>query len=385
MKLHKFSAKNMTLAMADIFEELGPEAMIYHTRNFPGGVEVVAGLQAEKQLVEPAIHAPAAIDMSVMDRLATQLQNIDAQMKQLALQVHQSGSQDRDFSASPQEKYKQNMLAYHLDRMHVVGKFADILAQEFLAKDFQPEHFEARHLEAAMIKHIKTESKEFIENKNIIALIGPTGIGKTTTIAKLAKRYISRYGAKSLGLITADYNDIAKKNHLSYYSQLLDVDLEYANDEIELDSALKMFQDKRLILIDTYGSSQRDNANMANLLNFIESQGDRISTYLTLPCNVQESILDEISRAFQTVNLKGCILTKQDESISIAPAVSMSVSYRMPIAYVCTGQNINTDIEKAEPHRILTQIMTESVLRKQSAEQHLFRNMNRIQEFRLGA
>jgi flagellar biosynthesis protein FlhF len=261
------------------------------------------------------------------------------------------------------------------------GKFCQKFVNHYLKSGDLIDHINDENIKSALVKYIEFSEAEFIDERNICALIGPTGVGKTTTIAKLAKRYISRYGEKSLGFITTDYSDLVGKNQLVYYSKLLNVDLEYVNDPKDLEMILGYMKKKKLILIDTHGVSQRDNSNLQPLLELLESQGDKISSYITLPCNVQEPILDEIARAFSSTTLSGCILTKQDESISMAPVLSVSMNYKLNIAYICNGQDINTDIECANPDKILHHIINESTDMKNFTEENLFKNIKRLTNY----
>jgi flagellar biosynthesis protein FlhF len=400
MKLLRFTAINMQKAMKDIYEKLGPDALIYTSRELAGGsVEVVAGLPADQQaeadskkaermespifeddsaqLSAAKASSESAMNTAVIERLNSQLQMMDENIKKISSQMA-NHSMAAAHQFDNQESIQRSVLHYHLNRLGMTGQFANRFVNDFMTLGVSTDSITDATLENKLLEYIETEEKELIDQRNICALIGPTGIGKTTTIAKLAKRYISRYGAKSLGLITTDYNDVARKNHLRYYATSYDIDMEYANTESELAGALHALRDKKVILIDTHGASQRDHVNVAKMLTFLESQGEKVSTYMTLPCNVQEQILDEVARAFISTHLRGCILTKQDESISIAHAVSISMNYKMPIAYICTGQNINTDIEKADPKKIIRQIMTESASMKKTAEANLFQNVDRV-------
>jgi flagellar biosynthesis GTPase FlhF len=136
-------------------------------------------------------------------------------------------------------------------------------------------------------------------------------------------------------------------------------------------------KNKNLTLIDTYGIGQRDTLRIEKLLDMLERQENTISSYLVLPCNVQEPILNEIAHAFNTPSLQGYILTKQDESINIAAALSISIMHAMAIAYICNGQNTSNDIQKANSDTILQFITNNNRYNKITLDNRL-KNSNRI-------
>jgi flagellar biosynthesis protein FlhF len=385
MKPQRFNGATIQKVLTKIHEELGTEALIYSTQTLPGGdIEVLAGLPVV--ITEPEIFPSVEIapldnvitpEHLIIENLNAQLRVMDEKIKQMTVQLNKPFM---DVSlTSNDEIIKNNNVMYYLRKLGFRGDFCQQFTREYLAsRRGSFTILNEEDIENALLNYLKVPDEEVIDKQNIITLVGPTGVGKTTTIAKLAKRYIAKYGSRSVGLITTDYCDIASKNQLSYYSHVLNIPLEYANNPQELTLALHELRDKDFILIDTYGVSQRDNDNLNELRSFLESHGNKITTYITLPCNVQEPILDEIARGFRTTNFGGCILTKQDESISMAPALSICMLYNMPVAYFCMGQNIFTDIHKASAGILLHQIIRDSIITKDSAEIDLFQNVQRV-------
>lgn len=429
MKLHRFIATTTQKAMLKISQELGPEALIYSTRSIDGGVEIVAGLPhyfeaedkrpsdtrpfveqnqvAKKQLVEALttnkqseqkgslrfefddfefpVHEnqnrlEKESDHSI-DKLQEKVRLIDERMKQLSLHVDDRFS-DNLIITDDNHAITRNHLSYYLGKLGFRGAFCLKFINDYLWANQSYGFVDEDDVNSEILAQILTEQNEFIDQKNIIALVGPTGVGKTTTIAKLAKRYAARYGTESIGLITTDYQDTTVKNQLIYYSNTFNIDLEFANNSTELTYALKALKKKKLILIDTHGVGQRDVGRASELIDMLESQAEVISTYLTLPCNVQEPILDQIVRVFQSSTVRGCILTKKDESISIAPAVGTSINYNLPIAYVCDGQDITRDIHFASKDSILFDILSEVEItkNKQSKKNVRFNHQNAINQ-----
>lgn len=363
MKLHRFTASTNQKAIAMIHEALGPDALIYSTRSVPNGIEIVAGLPTQfdehYESEASSLHFlpnNKPTDINLFEKLNTQLQVIKDSMQHLTNRVDKKLHDDFTM-VDDEETIKRNMLNYHLNKWGFRGKFSQQYINQYFKLRDPSEPVEISDIETDLLNAIQTTDIDIIDGKHICALIGPTGIGKTTTILKLAKRYLSKYSADTLGIITTDYHDISGKNLLLHYQNLYNIDLEYADSIDELALVLKSMKNKNLVLIDTNGSSQRDTKNVTKLVELMESQGSKISPYIVLPGNVQEPVLDEIARAFRTSNLSGCIITKQDECINIASALSVAMYYKMKIAYVCNGQDINTDIECANKEKILYQVL----------------------------
>lgn len=377
MKLQRFIAANIQKAMDKIHTAFGPDALIYSTRSVEGGIEILASHPQENEIQDEI--SEHNVEPTAIEKLNSRLQMIDANLQNLSKYINSRSIYDFHL-VDDEQAIKRNLLYYYLNKLGFRGKFCQKFINNYLKSKKFSDNINEENIKTMLVKHVKFSEKEFIDERNICALLGPTGAGKTTTIAKLAKRFINRYGESALGLITTDYSDLIGKNQLVYYSKLFGVDLEYVNDQQDLAMVLNYMKKKKLVLIDTHGVSQRDDSSVEPLRSLIESQGDRLSSYIVLPCNVQEQILDEIARSFSNTTLNGCILTKQDESISMAPALSVSMNYKMPIAYVCNGQDINEDIESASPEKMLNQIVNESTDMKNMTEEHLVKNMKRVME-----
>lgn len=382
MKLQRFIAENIQRAIDKIQATLGPDAMIHSTRSIDNGIEILASngsMDAEELNSEMGdfIAKESGIQKGMIEQLSQHLQLIDNNLQRLSQYISTRSSYD--FHLIDDElSIKKNLLFYHLNKIGFRGRFCQKFVDQYLKLKHLTDHINEETIKNTLITQIKSSQSEFVDDIKICALIGPTGVGKTTTIAKLAKRYISRYGEQGLGFITTDYSDLVGKNQLVYYSRLFNVDLEYVNDAKDLEMVLAYMKKKKLILIDTHGVSQRDSTTVHLLLELLESQGDKISSYITLPCNVQEPILDEIARAFNSTTLKGCILTKQDESISMAPSLSVAMNYDLEVNYICDGQDISTGIKSPNPNTMIHHIINESEEMKSFTEKNLVKNIERV-------
>lgn len=187
---------------------------------------------------------------------------------------------------------------------------------------------------------------DIVERGGIIALVGPTGVGKTTTVAKLAARAVLKFGASKVALLTTDSYRIGAHEQLRIYGRILNIPVHAVKDEAELELTLADLRRSHLVLIDTVGMSQRDR-RIAEQIEFLCGRGNRVSRQLLLPATAQGITLDDIVRAYRGAGMDGCILTKIDEAISLAPAIDCLIRYGLDLHYVTNGQRVPEDLHLA--------------------------------------
>lgn len=199
-------------------------------------------------------------------------------------------------------------------------------------------------LRAAVSRRLRTLPAEadFVDQGGIYALVGPTGVGKTTTTAKLAARCVVRYGAERLALLTTDGYRIGAHEQLRIYGRILGVPVFVVRDGEDLRRTLADLRDKHMVLIDTVGMSQRDRmvAEQAAML----TRSGRVNRLLLLNAGSRGDTLDDVVRAYAGEDLAGCILTKVDEAASLAPALDCVVRHGLTLAYVANGQRVPEDL-----------------------------------------
>lgn len=203
---------------------------------------------------------------------------------------------------------------------------------------------------------VQVTDDDILTQGGIVALVGPTGVGKTTTVAKLAAHYALRHGSRHVALVTTDNYRIGAHEHLKSYGRILNVPVRVAADRAELQQILAELSDRRLILIDTAGMGQRDvrlSAQFA-VLNGSGGRMPRIKTYLVLSTTTRLSGLDETIRAFQGMTLDGCIFTKLDEATSLGSALSVTIQHDLPVAYISDGQRVPEDLHNARAHTLVS-------------------------------
>jgi flagellar biosynthesis protein FlhF len=209
-----------------------------------------------------------------------------------------------------------------------------------------------------LAKVLPIAEDNMLETGGIAALVGPTGVGKTTTIAKLAAKFILKHGPKQVALITTDNYRIGAHEQLNTYGRILDVPVRVASSAEELRYLINGFSDKRLILIDTAGMSQRD-MKLAEQINTLKLSGLSIKSYLVMSAATEYRAMNEIIRAFQVFEPQASILTKLDEAVTIGSAISSIIEQNLPLAFIANGQQVPEDMVCPCPQTLIEQCVAE--------------------------
>jgi len=205
-----------------------------------------------------------------------------------------------------------------------------------------------------MAKSLRVTEEEPISAGGVIALIGPTGVGKTTTLAKLAARYAAHHSARDIALVTTDGFRIGAREQLFTYGRLLGVPVIEVREPAELGETLDRLGDYRLVLVDTAGLSHRDLALGAQLAALAKLP--HVNTQLVLPANTHSDDLDDVVRRFGLAKPRGVILSKVDETGRLGAALSVTVRHGLPISYLTDGQRVPQDLHRAEAHRLALRV-----------------------------
>jgi flagellar biosynthesis protein FlhF len=184
---------------------------------------------------------------------------------------------------------------------------------------------------------------ELIDAGGVYALVGPTGVGKTTTVAKLAARCVVRFGASSVALLTTDSYRIGAYDQLRIYARILGVAVHAVRDAHELATALGALSARHLVLIDTIGMSQRDRMVAEQAATLAGSE--KVKRLLLVQATTNTPTLDQVVAAYRQSHVDGCILTKADEAASLAPALDSIIRHGLALHYVTDGQRVPEDLQ----------------------------------------
>ncbi|MDP3608289.1 MAG: flagellar biosynthesis protein FlhF [Methylophilus sp.] len=203
---------------------------------------------------------------------------------------------------------------------------------------------------------IKDES-ELLDQGGVFALVGPTGVGKTTTTAKLAARYVMKHGTQNLGLITTDGYRIGGHEQLRIYGKILGVMVYAVKDEADLKIALNELKNKHTILIDTVGVSQRDRM-VTEQIAMLSNMNVKIKKLLCLNATCTGETLTDVIRAYKGRALDGCIITKLDEAATVGNTLDVIIREKLKLYYTTHGQRVPEDIKVANKVELISRAMT---------------------------
>jgi flagellar biosynthesis protein FlhF len=192
------------------------------------------------------------------------------------------------------------------------------------------------------------------QENRVIALVGPTGAGKTTTIAKLAAAFAAKHNPRDVALVTTDTIRVGGREQLHSYGRQLGIAVHEADSDASLAQTLERLRDYKLVLIDTAGLGQRDR-NLVGQLNWLRSAG-KVHTLLVLPANSHFGDLDEVVRRFSGANPQGVVLTKLDETGRLGSALSVVVDHHLPMTWVTDGQRVPQDLHRANSAHLVLRL-----------------------------
>lgn len=203
-----------------------------------------------------------------------------------------------------------------------------------------------RNTLARLSESIPVIGEDVLERGGMVAFLGATGVGKTTTIGKLAARYVLKHGSSSLALVTTDGYRIAAHEQLRTFGRILDVPVRVVSEGETLNDVLHSLRNKKLVLIDTAGLNPGEAHNELQM-DMLENVTLRLKKLLVLSCSSQHQLMDAAYAAYRGLGLNGCVLTKMDESGSVGAGLSLAVEQKLPVAYVADGQRIPDDVSVA--------------------------------------
>ncbi|KPB19385.1 flagellar biosynthesis protein FlhF [Pseudomonas amygdali] len=414
MQVKRFFAADMRQAMKLVRDELGAEAAIIGNRRIAGGVELTAALDYKLSAL-----APRVPNMELEDELRkTQSRIVSAQAElnnrsdsdasinlQLfsgkpvsAVDTHIEPTLEeppRPFAYTPpapaepavgQRAYdsmrselnglrellevqlgslawnqlqgsrpQQANLWRRLQRVGLSGPLSrDLLS---MIPEIDEPRQAWRMLLAHLARMIAVPDIEPLEEGGVIAMVGPAGMGKTTTLAKLAARYVLKYGPQNIALVSMDSFRIGAQEQLKTLGRILNVPVTHVDPGQSLVQALEPLLRKRVVLIDTAGLQASDPA-LRMQLESLAGRGIKSRNYLVLATTSQKQVLTAAYHSYKSCGLAGCILTKLDETASLGEVLSLAISHELPVAYLTDGPRIPDDLHTPRRHQLVSRAVS---------------------------
>jgi flagellar biosynthesis protein FlhF len=376
MKVKRFFAPDMRQAIRLVREAQGADAVILSNRNVDGGVEIISAVGYDESLLENRNIETAPETTAAPSAAANETDtSVERAERTPAVNKAVSWSQDPAIVTMKEEIRQlrgllENQLAHlawgDLDRreplytgvmrrLHNMELSTSLIEQLSAPAVHARDEVHAWQLALAELSAtVPVADNDLLDQGGIFALVGSTGVGKTTSIAKLAARYALRHGQRHVALVTTDSYRIGAHEQLMTYGRLLGIPVQVASDHNELRSTLNSLADKRLVLIDTAGMSQRDVRLTEQFTTLLDS-GIPIRTLLVLSATLHTSVLDETVRAFSAVPIEGAILTKLDEAASLGGILSAVIKQRLPLVSIANGQRVPEDMHPARAQDLVQQ------------------------------
>ncbi|GGE46382.1 flagellar biosynthesis protein FlhF [Pullulanibacillus camelliae] len=376
MKIKKFVANSMPEAMSMVKKELGNNAVILYTKNVKkrglthlfkskSAVEVVAALDQVASSPEPLnafpmpeqepVQPTKRPEQPVFERKAYPTQLSDKQEPKTVnpqvmpspwtspLPVEIKGLHDR-------------LIREGLPSERVNQLVQTLLKAWFTSEDALSEGELKQLLRQALLEQLAPiPFKEVDDQTKVITLVGPTGVGKTTTAAKLASKLVLEQN-KKVAFITTDTYRIAAVEQLKTYAKILNIPVKVAYTHDEFQEAIIALKDVDLIIVDTAGRNYQQQTyigEMERLLGDVQA----MKSYLVLSATAKTEDIERIAQLFSGFALSGYIFTKLDETLSMGSVINVILSNHLGAAYLTTGQNVPDDIIKAEKSTIVNQLI----------------------------
>ncbi len=198
-----------------------------------------------------------------------------------------------------------------------------------------------------LVDALRATDSDLIMNGGVFAFVGPTGAGKTTSIGKLATRYVLEHGPEQVALVTTDTVRIAAHEQLRTFGRILKVPVKFVDRNNSLEQVLFSLRHKSLVLIDTAGMNRQD-PRLGQQMHMLNEMANRVQTVLVMPATYQAAVMKAAYHSYKTDNMMAGILTKLDECASLGEALSLVVDKALPVAYTTHGQGVPDDIACAD-------------------------------------
>lgn len=406
MNVKRFFASSMQEVLKQVRDELGPDAVILSNNRVEGGMEVVAALDYEEEVAEQEffesvkdqgqptpsqlarMHAERHLQLQQeMEKARRRIESVknsqafkpnpssrpselakeqnlsnpsdkawnelsDMRSEIMELKTLISGSQGANGPLSAQASLSlvQEQIKRSLDSLRLSQPLINALVKRVASEiDFESAWTRVRQ---ELSSKINADYSDVVDRGGVVALVGPTGSGKTMTIGKMAARYVMKYGTESIALVTTDRYRIAAHEQLKVFGRILNVPVHVVDDANPLDSVLDKLTDKKLVLLDTAGLMYTDSC-WSEQLQEIKLSRHQIQPYLVVSAVGQYQVMCTSYQYYKIAGLAGVIVSKIDEAVSLGEVISFLIDTGLRTAYYTDGQRVPEDLHLLKPAELL--------------------------------
>jgi len=386
VNIRRYVADDMREALTSIRADLGEDAVMLSSRKLTNGVEVIAAVDYDGSLFGDV--KAVAGDRAADEASARELGEYEQAARRVAAAQPAAAPQPAPPPAPPAPAFEtaldetaETTVAHEIKdlrrlletqlaslawndlnrqapvRARLLRELAKLgvdtaLAAE-LADGVPPEsaYQEAMRLVVRRFgERLPLAAWDVADEGGVFAIVGPTGVGKTTSIAKIAARFVLRHSVDQLGLVSTDTYRVGARHQLSNFARILRAPMHVAENAADLRRVLDGFAHKKLVLIDTAGMSQRD-VRLANQFTTLKVEGHSVRTILALSAGADRGCLAEALKVFDAARPEALIVTKLDEAATLGGVLSLAIGSGLPVAYLSDGQRVPEDLHRAAPKR----------------------------------
>ena len=343
MQIKSFRADDVRQALALVKSEMGKDAVILDTRTIRSSGFLGVGAREHIEVMAAVDEKPISVRPNSAPVTSSNGEALD-QLRVLADEVRQIKS----FIASG-EAEGDSLGAQMLKQCGVAPELLGLPNEKLAAVR------DRAGLAAVLAEVMEKHTCHPTGNRSVIALVGPTGVGKTTTLAKLAARY-ALAERKKVALITCDTFRIGGVEQIRVYARILNVPLEVVTSPRDMAEAIEKHADKDVILIDTIGRSQKNALHLGELKALL-APAKPSEVYLVLSACSSQSVQMDVVKSFSVLSPNRLVISKLDESDTLGCIVSLPLTTGLPLSCVTNGQNVPDDLQIGEPSKLASLVL----------------------------
>ncbi len=412
MKIKRYFAANTRKALRMVRDDLGPDAIIISNRSVDDGVEILAAEDFEEELAnEGVIDTRGAVEITDATPTPTTTQNEKAAAEKTATPANKienkgapreavmtsdailkalkkkpaaksagkpageselianmrdelarlRGMMENQFSVLSQGQWSQhspirNNLVQQLTRIGLSSTLATKLVSSIKNAEQMTPEVATREVLAMLTRQIRISNQSILSHRGAVAMIGPAGAGKTTTIAKITSQFVRKHGNKHITLLSADNHRIGAHEQLLAYGELFDVPVLKAHEPQEIRQIIQAIGSSSLILIDTGSLTRKDLQAPQNMPTLQADLG--IQNYLVLPATNQTPVLEKLVESFRGQPVAGAVITKVDEALDLGGVLTAVINNRLPVACWSDGLDVNSHLYQATAKHLVAKAVT---------------------------